>query len=285
MKKFLWKGPKKHRPPLPSYGALLDSLHKAWKIESVAEKDSIWRMGQAAQKHLPQALRLLVWNICKGAGDVHFEHDFRHLLQRSDLALIQEALLSQKGLKTYLEPGFEAVHAASYTRRDGLRDGVMTLSRAESMAPHRRIICKYPEPVFKTPKTAHFCQFAVLDSSTLLSVVNVHATLFRSVKGSIDELHHLLSSLPQEDGPMILAGDFNTISHKYRDALTREMAHHGLMLAGMEIDSRSPRAALDHVFVRGLRVRSATVEHRIRSSDHFPLLLDLQLDGDESGAV
>ena len=131
MKKLFWNGPRKKRPPLPSYGALLNSLHKAWKISPVADHEAVWRLGEASMPHLPPVIRLMVWNICKGVGDEQFDNDFRRLLLGSDLALIQEALLSQKGMQAFLEPGFEAVHAASYTRRDGLRDGVMTLSRAQ----------------------------------------------------------------------------------------------------------------------------------------------------------
>ena len=52
--------------------------------------------------------------------------------------------------------GFETIHAASYKRRDGLRDGVMTVSRVASIGASMRIICKYPEPVLRTPKAALF---------------------------------------------------------------------------------------------------------------------------------
>jgi len=141
--------------PKRSYRAVIDALKQVWKIDGIPDSDAVWKLGTPDMVSFdPQNIRVTVWNLCKGAGGILFEHDYRSLCYRSDLILTQEALLSKKSIRVFCERGFETIHAASYKRRDGLRDGVMTVSRVPAIGDVKRIVCKYPEPIFKTPKVA-----------------------------------------------------------------------------------------------------------------------------------
>lgn len=267
---------KKARPKR-SYRAVIESLRQVWQIESVPQEEAIWQLGEPEKLELqPERIRVAIWNMCKGAGGLLFEHDYRTLCYRSDLVLTQEALLSRRSIRTFCEPGFMTVHAASYKRRDGLRDGVMTATRVPFIGEPLRLICKYPEPIFKTPKVALAKVFPIAGGKRLL-VVNIHATLVRLKAGAVEEIGHLIDQLPPHDGPILFAGDFNTFTVGYLAAVARELGRIGLEYVPIPHDPRPRTQALDQVFCRGLDVLSVSVDTTIKNSDHFPIVLDLRV--------
>ncbi len=269
---------RRQRPPRP-YAQLMDSLRKAWRIQTVGGGEAIWQVGAAELPALPaDNIRITVWNLCKGVGGVLFEHDYRRLCYYSDLVLTQEALMSERSLATFTAPGFHLCHAASYQRRDGLRDGVMTATRAKIAAPPLRVLCKYPEPIFKTPKAALISMHPLQGHRQQLMVVNLHATLVRLKAIALEELQHLLYHLPEHDGPMILAGDFNTFTPGYLRAVEQTLAGHGLAMVRFGNDRRPTFGNLDQIFVRGLKIDKAWIDINTNSSDHFPLMVHLRTD-------
>lgn len=272
--------------PKRSYRAVLDSLRQVWKIELVSDDDCIWRAGQPdLVEFSPEHIRVAIWNMCKGAGGVLFEHDFRSLLYRSDLLLAQEALLSQRSIRTFGERGFETIHAAAYKRRDGLRDGVMTVSRVKCADFVQRVICKYPEPIFKTPKAALIKFFPIRGLKDKLLVVNVHATLVRFVPAAIEEMEHLISYIQDHRGPIIFAGDFNTFTPGYLRAVRYVLAKIGLEYVPIPLDPRPRTQALDQVFCRGLSVKHVAIDTSVRNSDHFPIIMHVALSQDQFASI
>jgi endonuclease/exonuclease/phosphatase (EEP) superfamily protein YafD len=270
------RGKAKPQKPPRSYRAVIESLRQVWSIELLADALALWRIGSCEIRHFEKRqIRLAIWNLCKGAGGQLFEHDYRMICYRADLILTQEALLSEKALAMFCEPGFEAVHAASYKRKDGIRDGVMTVARVCSTPSLRRIVCKYPEPVFKTPKVALVTFYPVSGLPEPLMVVNLHATLIRRIKLAQEEIEHLIQSLPAHNGPMILAGDFNTFTAGYLRAITRSLSRIGLEYVPIPADPRPATGALDQLFVRGVKVERVYVDTTIKNSDHFPIFADL----------
>lgn len=267
--------PKPRRP----YGSLIESLSKVWKIKPVDDTDAFLFGGTPSHTTLKsQDLNIAIWNLCKGSGGYQFEHDFKSICRRNDLILTQEALLSPRSMKTFLAPGFALTHAASYARIDGLRDGVMTLSRSNhDPSCLLRIRCKYPEPFLKTPKVALVQKFPLAHTKSQLLVINIHATLIRRVSAAIEEMRHILSFLPEHNGPVIFAGDFNTFSSHYLKAICLELYGYGLVLVPIKNDPRSKTQALDQVFVRDLNVKSIKIEDTYLNSDHFPIFLNVSL--------
>ncbi len=267
----------KRQSPPRSYKAVINSLAQVWRIEPVNSQEAIWQLGTPTLDALPQnGIRVAIWNMCKGAGGLLFEHDYRLLCYRSDIILTQEALLSQRSIRVFCEPGFRVVHAASYMRRDRLRDGVMTVSRV-APDPHRlhRVICKYPEPILKTPKAALVSFYPLIDSQESLMIVNLHATLIRLKSAAIEEMEHLIAHLPEHKGPILLAGDFNTFSSGYLKAVHSILKKLSLEHIPISDDPRPKAQALDQVFSRGLDIHSIHVDTTIKNSDHFPLFLTM----------
>ena len=161
-------------------------------------------------------------------------------------------------------------------RRDRLRDGVMTVSRA-APDPNRlqRIICKYPEPILKTPKVALVSFYPLAGSAESLMIVNLHATLIRLKSAAVEEMEHLLAQLPEHRGPILLAGDFNTFSPGYLKAIHSVLKNLSLDYIPIENDPRPRTQALDQVFCRGLEIHSIHVDTTIKNSDHFPIILSM----------
>lgn len=269
--------------PKRSYKAVIDSLRQVWSIERLPDRESIWCLGEAESTNgfNPHHIRVAIWNMCKGAGGLLFEHDYRSLCYRADLVLTQEALLSRRSMGTFCERGFQAIHAASYKRRDGLRDGVMTASRvAAEPDTIQRVVCKYPEPFLKTPKVALVKFFPLAGSTAKLMVINIHATLIRRKSAAIEEMEHLLANLPSHHGPILLGGDFNTFTAGYLRAVAVVMEKIGLRYVPIPNDPRPLTQALDQMFCRGLVVRRVFVDTTIKNSDHFPLIADLAWEGE-----
>jgi endonuclease/exonuclease/phosphatase (EEP) superfamily protein YafD len=266
------------RKPRVSYASLITHLREAWKISPIAIPQEFLFAGTTFIEDLdPASIRVGVWNMCKGVGGVLFEHDFRIMCYRCDLLLTQEALISPHSLATFAQPGLQIVHAGSYYRRDGLRDGVMTLSRAELSGEPRRVICKYPEPIFGTPKVALVTKYKIKGFDLPLMVINIHATLVRRKAVAIEEIEYLLTHLPPHEGPMILGGDFNTFTPRYLNGIRTILAGIGLEWVPIMEDPRSYLKSLDQIFIRGLKVKKALVGTTYQSSDHFPLLFDFEV--------
>lgn len=257
--------------PKRPYGQLVKSLYQVLKIDTNV-KDSFWYHGDSDCLELGQRrLRLGVWNIFKGNGGQHFMNDYRQFLSDLDIVLVQEALVSRHSLKSLHRPGFKMIHCASYERMDGLRDGVMTLSRLSHVGQPDRVRSLYAEPVFGTPKVSLISTYRLSPEKTLL-VANVHSTLFRSLGRAREEIDQLIDKLHSHNGPMVVAGDFNTFQERYLLHLKDCLLQVGLQMAQIPQDPRKKDSAkLDHIFSRGLFLERAKVEKRLVSSDHYPL--------------
>lgn len=257
--------------PKRPYGQLIKSLYQVLKINSDL-KDPFWHYGKTNSHALShRRLRLGVWNIFKGNGGHHFMNDYRKFVSNLDLVLVQEALVSSHSLKHYHMPGYGMIHCGSYQRMDGLRDGVMTLCRLEHAKSPVKVKSLYAEPVFGTPKVSLISNYQLTPQKKLL-VANVHATLFRSLGRAKEELDQLVDAICKHNGPMIVAGDFNTFQSRYLTHLLDKLSKLGLTHAQMSYDPRKKDIQkLDHIFTRGLKMERAKVENSMQSSDHFPL--------------
>ncbi len=269
--------PKGFVKPKRPYMDVLRSLALVLKINRDLS-EPVWFCGEAQHGTWGAwPLRITIWNIFKGSGGEHFYNDFRLLSFQSDILLLQEALLSQRSMHYLTPPGFQAVHGASYERADSLRDGVMTLARVGPHGEPCRFLCKYPEPVLKTLKAALVTFYPLEAHPWPLMVVNLHATLFRSVKRAEEEIDHLLAKLPEHKGPILFAGDFNTFTPAYFRAVEQRLGSIGLRYVPIPNDPRRSLDNLDQIFVRGLTVSDIEIDTRVQSSDHFPIRATLRI--------
>ncbi|MEL6117084.1 endonuclease/exonuclease/phosphatase family protein [Photobacterium sp. SP02] len=218
-------------------------------------------------------LSITVWNIYKQQRDswhqalVGFSAD-------SDLVLLQEAKLTQE-LGQYLqESRWQVTMANAFTFLD-TPAGVMNLSRQKAEKT-----CAYlaVEPWLRLPKSALLSRYPLSDGSTL-TVVNLHGINFA---WGVDEYRAqfaaLASQIGKAEGPVIVAGDFNTWREE-RMAVVEEFAEQ-LALSEVTMDKdlriRIFGWPLDHLFYRGLRLEQAEAPVT-DASDHHPIIARFRL--------
>jgi len=245
----------------------------------VSPSENLLHMGSPSREGLQPAFSLLVWNMFKGKRAAWLR-DLRRLSTHADLLLLQEAVLHSSSRDFFhTSTRHEWIMAQSFSSdRAETTTGVKTGAVAAAMdtlvylSPHR-------EPLVKTPKLILVTRYRVLGSRKRLLAINVHALNFVSTARFGLQMGQFAESVAQHDGPVVLGGDFNTWNRSRRDVLTRLIAKLGLVPVpfGSPGRLRHLRRVLDHVFVRGIKVVAARAMEEVRSSDHLPLELRLEI--------
>lgn len=234
--------------------------------------------GRTCEPAVSRSFSVLVWNIHK-AKDSHWARDFQLLLADKDLVLLQEAFLRPAMLDVLNQtPHLRWDLAAGFTQRlNGINAGVMTGCRAN---PRSLFFLRSPvrEPLVRLPKMAIGTRYGLEYSNEELLVLNVHAINFVRFDKFKLQMQQLEKEMGNHNGPILLAGDFNTWVSSRTDFLREMTGNLQMDLATFQPDRRSRYfgQVLDHVFIRGLRIISAACHYDIRSSDHQPIELVLE---------
>ena len=221
----------------------------------------------------PRSIRLVNWNIQKKSSP-EWERDFDALVDGKELVLIQEASLrtgtnNERNSRSYrsFAPGY---------RRNGEITGVLTLSSIEPMTQCSFVI---QEPVLRTPKATSVTQFSLSTTDNTLVVVNVHAVNFSlGLAAFREQFERIAEVLSEHQGPIILAGDFNTWRVARMVLIEELTARLGLQPLQFEEDHRvrSFGQPLDHIYVRGLSAVVASTRE-VTTSDHNPMSATLSM--------
>ena len=119
----------------------------------------------------------------------------------------------------------------------------------------------------------------IAGSRQTLAIVNVHAINFELMPyGYRAQIEALADAVAGHEGPIILAGDFNTWSEARDRVLAETTGRLGLVeiVPSDDLRKRFFGKHLDHIFVRGLEVVS-TQAIVVTSSDHNPMTATLRL--------
>jgi len=212
--------------------------------------------------------RLVNWNVHKGQ-DKGWQEDLARLSKQADFVLLQEATQHQN-LNTFST----ALFVSSFSFKD-LLSGVKTFTNTQ---PEWYCGGGVAEPLIQIPKVASVMSFPLEKGNSLL-LINVHLINFEiNLTAYRQQLSKLMSLVNRHHGPIVLAGDFNSWNG-YRLALIRELAkQYDLQEVNFSEDHRLRFLGyqLDHVFLRGLSVTSATTLPT-EASDHAPLLVEVDL--------
>ncbi|MEP6942368.1 MAG: endonuclease/exonuclease/phosphatase family protein [Betaproteobacteria bacterium] len=218
--------------------------------------------------------RVLTWNIHK-QGDTGWERDLADFASGSDVVLLQETALDPTLHRIVDDAGLRWVLASSFLYQE-TDIGVLTATRR---APVASCTQRVVEPILRIPKSAVITWLRIAGSRQTLAIVNVHAINFElMVYGYRAQIEALADAVAGHEGPIILAGDFNTWS----DARERVLAETAARLGLVEIEPADDRRTrflgrhVDHMFVRGLEVVSAQAI-AVTSSDHNPMAATLRL--------
>jgi endonuclease/exonuclease/phosphatase (EEP) superfamily protein YafD len=160
--------------------------------------------------------------------------------------------------------------------KTNIETGVKTGSTVAAKK-HYYSASKHSEPISKTKKMLLATVYPLQSLEQSLLVVNSHIINFVSFEKFRVHLDQVFQTLEHHEGPILLAGDFNTWNSrrlKYFNQLAMSFSLEEVRMR------RQPRLKhlfqhLDHIYCRGLEIVDAQVHTDIQSSDHYPISLSL----------
>lgn len=248
-------------------------LKKRFLPQSFTADDDLMVMGNSTKDALGPVVRCLLWNILK-AKRSNWLDDFSQLIADRDLVMLQEAVFNAPSDSLFTTSNrFEWVMARSF--KDPLSQkehGVKTGSTARAIERHF-YMSPHTEPVMQTQKLLLTTLYPLARSNERLLVLNMHAINFVSTKKYSQQLDQLGVALAKHTGPVILGGDFNTWAPARLVHFMSVTSKAGLAEATMKRRSRMAHMNqhLDHLFYRGLTLRTVESLPDYYSSDHAPI--------------
>jgi endonuclease/exonuclease/phosphatase (EEP) superfamily protein YafD len=257
--------------------ALGDANAKRFTIPK--DSDVLYRLNSTRKEQAiaPEKIKILVWNMYKGAKE-SWAPDFLKITKDVDILMLQEILTSPKMLKVIKEDSERSYFLATsfFDKRSGnARSGVATASKfAPTKVGWQR--SKYREPLVRTPKMTGITRFDLRGTSKDLLTVNIHAINFVSTRKLEHMIHQGLKAIASHSGPAIFAGDFNTWSKKKLRMMRRLMKKYSMKEVSFANDGRMKTFGntLDHVFVRDLKITKSKVYNDIEGSDHKAMYIE-----------
>jgi len=242
-------------------------------IEIFTPDNSLRVIGHASEQAFGNEIKILVWNVFKAKRQNWFS-DFVRLRLGQDLIVLQEAVLNSRHDHLFSEDQlYEWVLGRSFRQRhSGLETGVKTGAITPPITA-RSIFSTHREPFSRTPKIVLSTRYRLHNTDDLLLVLNVHAINFVSIRKYEHQLGQLLIEIDQHQGPVIMAGDFNTWRARRCDLFQNIASKMRLHEATMKQPARQnlfPRQ-LDHVYYRGLKLEHIKLFDDVTSSDHHPI--------------
>jgi endonuclease/exonuclease/phosphatase (EEP) superfamily protein YafD len=243
-------------------------------------EESMISMGKASIGQVdPKSFKILVWNILKSKRK-NWKNDFSTISKDNDFLILQESYINENYLEYFNQNmfGYQFDMATSFLYLKRYPTGTMIGSKIKPSSVEI-IRTSYLEPIVKTPKTSVYGLYEVEGYSKNLMVISIHGlNITRDIhlKNQIMEVFKIIAS---HDGPVIFAGDFNT-RNKNRTNFLKKIMNKNNFKEVIFKDDRRMRVfgyALDYVFIRDVYVKKAEVLHKIYSSDHKPLFVELSI--------
>ncbi len=221
---------------------------------------------------VPDSFGVLCWNVYK-KNTKHLKFKpFLHKLtkeQEIDLLLFQEANFRDD--QHFTLPNF-AFDAAANLEFRGEFYGVLSASRVESKSA-QAYLSEGRESLVGPHKSLLLSSYPFEDGSELL-VLNVHAINFREMGRYQKELERFLELMKHHEGPMIVAGDFNSWNKKRMQKLHQireELALSTVPFKQIDKVKSFMGNHLDFIFYRGVKLLDFRVYKDHGLSDHNPL--------------
>ncbi len=222
----------------------------------------------------PENISFLNWNIYKGNGE-NWQQDLSSFAQSHDLMTIQEATLDEELTGLLETHDFNWIMNTAFYL-NGTAAGVMTV--ANSNAVHS---CgfKVKEPLIRIPKSTLVSYYTIKGSNEKLLVANIHGINFTFGVGEYrQQMEKLYDAIKYHDGPMIVAGDFNSWSDDRMMEVSQLISKLSLSEIEYPVNNKTHvfGNAIDHVFYRQLELVSNRVR-QVSSSDHNPISVNFRV--------
>lgn len=221
----------------------------------------------------PPTLKIITWNI-QYAEDVPTalaELQTTPELQEADVLLLQE--MDERGtaaIATALGMNY-VYYPASVHSHHGRNFGNAVLARWPITASEK-LLLPYQNPKNGQQRIAVRAVLAI--GQTPLVVYSVHTeTIWLSAPRRQAQVAALLQRVAAEPGPVIVGGDFNTLTASSVVRLTGQFAALGLYAApaGASSSFAGLTFTLDHLFLRSLTPSAAGTWSGTNASDHAPV--------------
>ena len=218
---------------------------------------------------LPREFGITVWNLYKGQRK-NWQEGLDEYAKSRDLVLLQESATRPEMLDWLRRGDFQWQQLQAFTQ-GGVSFGVMTVAKTP-----QAFVCgvRSPEPLLRIPKSGLVSLYPLQGDPDGVLVVNLHAVNFELGMATFrEQLNDLTALVHRHQGPVILAGDFNTWSDKREFWLNKLVGELGLQEAIPVPDLRRTAFGrpLDHLYYRNLdlvEVSSPATD----ASDHNPIL-------------
>jgi len=225
-------------------------------------------------------LKVVTYNVCQGRNVEGAVEELRasEPLQGADIILLQE--MDEAGTKHMArELGHNYVYyPASLPFMHGRNLGNAILTRWP-LAQLHKLILPYRHLAIRQTRIAVRGTVAVANLDII--VYSVHTEIYSTlIKHRTAQVAALVDDIRPGNAPVIVGGDFNTITRRSIKRLTGQFAEVGLVRAS---EGSGPTirilgtwaAATDHIFTRGFQVLAAGAADTARASDHFPVWTEL----------
>lgn len=244
--------------------------------------------GDASVSRLPShKLDVLVWNVKKGARP-EFNSEFARFGEDKDMFLIQEAFTASyftAALSSFRDYQWDL--GISFTYRLYNNDGTGNMIGARVKPTWVKVEHTIDlEPMTETPKTTAYAKYSIEGMDKELLVISIHGINFTGFGAFSRHLDQVYKKILNHDGPVILAGDFNTrTKDRYREvqafAKALDLDEVEFINGDLRMEAVGTDNILDHAFVRGFSVRHAEV-YTSNGSDHQPMVLSLDVESNYS---
>jgi len=222
------------------------------------------------KSYLPDTFSVLSWNVYKNNKKTPFIRYLEKKVKEKDLQLLlfQEATFQNS--EHFSLPQFHYDAAANIEVKKKFY-GVMTASKVQST--YANAYLSEGQEAFVGPyKSMLLSSYEFKDKAKLL-VLNVHVINFRENECYNRELDRFFEFISTYEGPLILAGDFNSWNLQRKEKLYEYVYKLKLKTVtfGSSTDIKSFLGNnLDFIFYKGLTLIDSSVE-KTGLSDHNPL--------------
>lgn len=216
----------------------------------------------------PDNIAFLNWNIYKGNGD-NWQKDLSKFAKSHHLMTIQEAKISDEFTALLEAHDFNWIMNTAFYL-NGSAAGVMNVASFEAV---HSCGFKVNEPLIRVPKSTLISYYSIAGLDTKLLVANIHGINFTlGVSDYRQQMEKLYEVVKQHDGPMIVAGDFNSWSSSRMEVVQHLVQRLDLAELDHPVNHKTHifGNAIDHVFYRQLEIVSNKV-WQVSSSDHNPI--------------
>jgi len=222
----------------------------------------------------PDNIAFLNWNIYKGNGD-DWQNDLSTFAKNHNVMTIQEAMLNDEMTALLQMYGFNWIMNTAFYLNDTAA-GVMNV--ASVIATHS---CgfKVDEPLIGIPKSVLISYYLIDGSDERLLVANIHGINFTlGVSSYREQMDKLYDAIKHHDGPMIVAGDFNSWSDSRMTVVDQLVERLELSELEYSVNNKTHVFGneIDHVFYRQLEPLKNQV-YQVYSSDHNPISVNFRL--------